>query len=75
MLKIVGQDDRNVYWQLNARSQMPDAIFDAIIDAGEIVVGGRLTVTFAELRGKTKIYEAAYQPPSLGASDSEALFS
>jgi hypothetical protein len=72
MLKVVGQDDRNIYWQLRARSGMADAIFDAILDAGveEIVIGGRLTVEFVEWRGKAKAYKAWYEPPA--DSDSEA---
>jgi hypothetical protein len=74
MLKIVGQDGHGVYRQFNARSQMPDAIFDALVDAGveEIVIGGRLTVEWVESRGNTKIYKASYEPPA--DSDSEPAF-
>jgi hypothetical protein len=65
MLKIVGQDDHGIYRQFNGRSQMPDAIFDALVEAGveEIVIGGRLTVEWVESRGNTKIYKATYEPP------------
>jgi hypothetical protein len=66
MLKVVGQDDHGVYWQLNARTQMPDAIFDAAVDANveEIVAGGRLTIEWAESRGNTKVYRCVYEPPA-----------
>jgi hypothetical protein len=68
LLKVIGQDTHGVYWQLNARSQMPDAIHDAIVAAGvdEILVGGELTVKWVDTRGQTKIYEATYQPPANG---------
>ena len=74
MLKVVGQDDRNIYWQLRARNQMVDAIFDAILTAGveEIVIGGRLTVEWVEWRGKAKVYKVTYEPPA--DSDSEPAF-
>jgi hypothetical protein len=74
MLKVVGQDHRNIYWQLRARTQMLDAIFDAILAAGveEIVIGGRLTVEWVEWRGKAKVYKVTYEPPA--GSDSEAPF-
>jgi hypothetical protein len=66
MLKIIGQDDHGVFWQINGRTQMPDAIVDAALAAGveEIVPGGRLTVTWAESREKRKVYACAYAPPS-----------
>jgi hypothetical protein len=74
MLKVVGQDHRNIYWQLRAKTQMLDAIFDAILAAGveEIVVGGRLTVEWVEWRGKAKVYKVTYEPPA--DSDSEPAF-
>jgi hypothetical protein len=70
LLRIVGQDDRNIYWQVRARSQMPDAIFDAMLDADvdEIVVGGRLRVEFVEYHGQAKIYGATYKPPADSAA-------
>lgn len=69
VLRVVGQDDHGIYWQINARTQMPDAIFDAAIaaDVEEIVTGGRLTVEWAESRGNTKVYTATYKPPSEAA--------
>jgi hypothetical protein len=69
MLKVILQDDAGVYWQLNARTQMPTAIDDALADAGvdEIIAGGRLAVVFTEMRGQTKLYAASYAPPGEGA--------
>lgn len=63
--KIVFQDDRGVYWQLNARTQMPNAIEDAVITAGtdEIEIGGELAVEWVDTRGNTKVYRATYTPP------------
>jgi hypothetical protein len=74
ILEIIGKDDRDIYWRILARTQMPDAIFDAVAKAGadEILLGGRVTVTWTELRGNTKIYKATYEPPV--NSDSEAPF-
>jgi hypothetical protein len=72
VLEVVGQDDRSIYWKIIARTQMPDAVFDAITEAGveEILVGGRLRVRYVDNRGQTKIYQAWYTPPD----DSEAVF-
>jgi hypothetical protein len=65
MLKIVLQSDSGVYWQLNARTQMPTAIDDALeaAEVDEIVAGGRLAVELAEFKSTTKIYKATYTPP------------
>ena len=64
MLKIVVQDDRGVYWQINGRTLLPDAIFDALVaaDAGELEVGARLEIEFVGMHGKAKIYSAVYEP-------------
>jgi hypothetical protein len=74
ILEVIGQDDRDIYWRILARTQMPDAIFDAVAEAGadEILRGSRLRVEFIELRGNTKIYKATYKPSA--GSDSEAPF-
>jgi hypothetical protein len=66
MLKIVGDDDSGNSWQINGRTQLPEAVGRAVKDAGvdEIVVGGRLTVTFVDTRGRMKMYRATYEPPS-----------
>ncbi len=63
MLKILLQDDRGVYWQVNGRTLLPDAIFDALIaaDADELQVGGRLEIEFVGMHGKAKIYSAVYE--------------
>ena len=43
LLRTVIQDDRGLYWAFMARTQMPDAIYDAVVAAGvdEIEVGGQ----------------------------------
>lgn len=66
--KIVFHDDRGVYLQLNARTQMPNAIEDAVFAAGtdEIEVGGELEIEWVETRGNTKVYRATYTPPPEG---------
>ena len=75
MLKVVVQDDRNIYWLIRVRSAMRDAVFDALLaaDTEEIAIGGRLTVEHTEVHGQVKIYKAWYEPPPAG-SDSEAPF-
>ncbi len=74
VLEVIGRDDRDIYWRILARTQMPDAIFDAVAAAGadEILTGARLTVTWTETRGNTKIYKATYEPPA--DSDTEPVF-
>ena len=66
MLKIVGDDDSGNSWQINGRTQLPEAVAKAVRDAGvdEIVVGGRLTVEFIDTRGRMKVYGAEYKPPA-----------
>jgi hypothetical protein len=51
--------------ELRARSQMIDAITDAVLAAGEksVAVGGYLDVTFIGYRGQLKLYKAVYEPP------------
>jgi hypothetical protein len=72
VLVIVLRTDQGIYRQINARTQMPDAIFNAVTRAGveELAVGGRLTVTFSEYRGQAKIYTATYEPPEESAAPS-----
>ena len=74
MLQIVIQDDAGVFWQLNARTQMPTAVDDALVaaDVDEIVPGGRLGVRLVEMRGNTKVYKATYEAPA--DSDSGPMF-
>lgn len=69
MLVIAIKDDKGIFWQINARTQMPDAIRDAVIaaDAEALEVGGHLTVTFVEYSGQAKIYRAVYEPPQESA--------
>jgi hypothetical protein len=71
MLVVVIEHDNGVFYQINGRTQMPDAIRDAVIDADseELEPGGRLTVTYAKDQGNAKIYTAHYEPPQ-----SEAMF-
>ena len=65
LLRTVIQDDRGLYWAFMARTQMPDAIYDAVVAAGvdEIEVGGHLEIEWVETRGNTKVYAATYTPP------------
>ena len=65
MLKIVIQDDRGVYWQVNGRSNLLiDGILDALIaaDARGLEIGGHLEIEFVAVRGKAKIYTSVYEP-------------
>jgi len=57
-----------VPYELRARGQMIEAILAAVVDAKEeeLKVGGFLSVTFTEFRGKAKIYRAVYEPPEDG---------
>ncbi len=66
MLKIVGVDDYGLNWQINGRTQLPEAVVEAVGDAGanEIVTGGRLTVEFVGLEGRMKVYSCQYKPPA-----------
>ena len=66
MLKIVGTDDNGFNWQVNGRTQLPEAVAEAVYAAGanEITVGGRLTVEFVGLEGRMKVYSCQYKPPS-----------
>ncbi len=70
MLVVVVAHDNGVFYQLNARTQMPDAMRDAVIAAGceELEPGGRLTVTYSKNQGNAKIYTAEYEPPQSEAS-------
>ncbi|OBJ00361.1 hypothetical protein A5660_25035 [Mycobacterium alsense] len=65
MLVVVILADNGVHYQLNGRTQMPDAVQAAVVEAGtdSLDVGGHLTVEFVELKGKAKIYRAQYKPP------------
>lgn len=70
MLKLVGVDDDGFNWQINGRTQLPEAVAEAVYTAGasEIVVGGRLTVEFVGLEGRMKVYACQYKPPSDSAA-------
>jgi hypothetical protein len=54
-----------VPYELRARGQMIEAILAAVTDvkAEELELGGFLSVTFTEIRGKAKIYRAVYEEP------------
>ena len=65
MVTFIGVDDSGKPWQINGRTQLPEAVAEAVNAAGvdEIVAGGRLTVTFVDTRGRMKVYDAQYKPP------------
>ncbi len=65
VLVVVLAHENGVFYQINARTQMPDAIRDAVIaaDCEELAPGGHLTVTYVKNQGNAKIYEAVYEPP------------
>jgi hypothetical protein len=66
MLVIVIECGNGVFYQINGRTQMPDAIRDAMVDANceELEPGGQLTVTYTRDAGNAKIYAAVYVPPA-----------
>jgi hypothetical protein len=64
MLKVVIQDDRGVYWQINCRTNLQvDSIFDALIaaNADGLEVGARLEIEFIDWRGRSKVYRCVYE--------------
>ena len=68
---VVPLDCNGVPHELRARGQMVEAIVAALSDTGaqDLVPGGFLSVTFTELRGKLKIYRAAYESPEDAGRD------
>jgi hypothetical protein len=65
---VVMLEDKGLVYELRVRSQMVDAVRDAVAAAGaeSLEVGGHLSVTFTGYRGKLKLYAATYEPPESG---------
>lgn len=62
---IVMLADKGLTYELRVRSQMVDAVLDAVTAAGaeSLEVGGYLSVTFYGYKGQLKLYKATYEPP------------
>jgi hypothetical protein len=65
---VVMLEDKGLIYELRVRSQMVDAVRDAVAAAGaeSLEIGGYLSVTFTGYRGKLKLYAAVYEPPGAG---------
>lgn len=65
VLVVVLRADTGVHYRLYGRTQMPDAIAEAVVEAKaeELEVGGKLTVKFVANKGNMKVFSASYQPP------------
>ena len=66
VLVVVLRADTGVHYRLYGRTQMPDAIAEAVVDAGAeaLGVGGKLTVEFITNKGNMKVFKASYEPPA-----------
>lgn len=62
---VVMLADKGLTYELRVRSQMIDAVRDAVATTGEesMEVGGHLDVTFTGYRDKLKLYKVVYEPP------------
>ena len=62
---VVMLENKGLTYELRVRSQMVDAVRDAVAAAGEesLEVGGFLSVVHYGLRGNLKLYKATYEAP------------
>lgn len=75
---VVKLASEGLVYELRVRSQMVDAIFDAVKAAGakSLEPGGFLGVTFVGFKGQLKLYKAVYELPDddrCGCADPRGL--
>jgi hypothetical protein len=72
---VVMLADKGLTYELRVRSQMIDAVRDAVAAAWEesLEVGGFLSVTFTGFKGQLKLYAATYEPPDTGCACADPL--